>query len=97
MNRRGFFGLIGKLATVAASMGVSPMLMAPLMEVLGVTIYVKPGESIQKAMNSLPESGGTILLLEGVYPSEPFSVPEHIDHSSVIRIRGVGPETVIGQ
>ncbi len=29
MNRRGFFGLIGKVAAVAVAIGVSPKLLAP--------------------------------------------------------------------
>ena len=30
MNRRGFLGLISKLAVVASAMGVAPALLAPL-------------------------------------------------------------------
>jgi hypothetical protein len=90
MNRRGFFGLIGKLATVAASIGVSPIFTAPLKKVLCGPIFIKPGESIQAALDSLPASGGTIFLLNGVYPSESFSVPEHIDPRALVSIRGVG-------
>jgi hypothetical protein len=94
MNRRGFFGLIGKLVAVAASMGVSPMLTAPLKTFLGATIYVKPGQSINEAISRLPVDGGTIILLAGIHKSEPFSIPAHIDSRATISIRGVGPKTI---
>lgn len=33
MNRRGFFGLLGKLAQVGMAMGIAPELLAPIQEV----------------------------------------------------------------
>lgn len=32
MNRRGFFGLLGKLVSVGVAMGVSPSILEPVME-----------------------------------------------------------------
>lgn len=37
MNRRGFFGLLGKLIAVGATLGISPEILAPVQAALPAT------------------------------------------------------------
>jgi hypothetical protein len=67
MDRRNFLKCLTGLAGIAAYIGIPGATFAKLkLDGYGYVI-VEPGGSIQAALDSLPEEGGTVFLREGTY------------------------------
>lgn len=56
------------------------------------TVVVRPGDSLQGAVNSLPPAGGEVCLSAGLFP---VAAPVVISGRDRVRITGVGPATVV--
>jgi hypothetical protein len=86
LNRRSFLGLALGLAG-AAAVGELPSIALPKPEASPApipasrpnVIYLESGDSIQAAINALPDDGGTIYLREGVYvTNQDFTIPKDV-------------------
>lgn len=66
MNRRGFFGLLGKLLAVGAAIGVAPELLSPVQNALPETIS-------GSATGTLTEAQATFTF---TYPKPDYTLAE---------------------